>query len=107
MDTANKTMKISPEDLDFLATQTDVPKEDLQEIYEEFCEEFSDGKITKEGYRKFMGVTKCFYSLKKEIKEHQLQYVNFLSFSNRFHINSSDFSNINECWFNKSMNFFV
>ena len=57
MDNANKAMKISPKDLDFLATQTDVPKEELQEIYEEFCEEFSDGKITKEGYRKFMGVT--------------------------------------------------
>ena len=68
MDTANKTMKISPEDLDFLATQTDVPKEELQEIYKEFCEEFSDGKITKEGYRKFMGVIVFSFVSKKRIK---------------------------------------
>ena len=48
--------KLSSEDLQYLATHTDVPRAKLQEFYDQFVEEFSDGKITKEAYKNLMRV---------------------------------------------------
>ena len=58
-----ETLKLKSEDLEFLATFTDVPKDKVQEFYEEFVEEFSDGKITKESYEKVIGTRVSFSSL--------------------------------------------
>ena len=56
MQTENKSFKLSSEDLQYLATHTDVPRSKLQEFYDQFVEEFSDGKITKEAYKNLMRV---------------------------------------------------
>ena len=56
MQTENKSFKLSSEDLDYLATHTDVPRAKLQEFYDQFIEEFSDGKITKEVYKNLIRV---------------------------------------------------
>ena len=61
--------KLSSEDLHYLATHTDVPRAKLQEFYDQFVEEFSDGKITKEAYKNLMRVH-FFQFYKKEIKLH-------------------------------------
>ena len=57
MDTENKTWKLDPKDLDFLASYTDTSREDVENMYKEFLEKSSDGKITKEGFKTFMGVS--------------------------------------------------
>ena len=56
METENKSFKLTSEDLHYLATNTDVPRAKLQEFYDQFVEEFSDGKITKEVYKNLMRV---------------------------------------------------
>ena len=67
MQTENKSFKLSSEDLDYLATHTDVPRAKLQEFYDQFIEEFSDGKITKEVYKNLIRVN-CFYNFVKQIR---------------------------------------
>ena len=57
MDTQNKTWKLTPIDLDLLASYTDTPREDVEYMYKEFLEKSSNGKITKEGFKAFMGVS--------------------------------------------------
>ena len=64
METENKNFKLSSEDLDYLATHTDVPRAKLQEFYDQFVEEFSDGKITKEVYKNLMRVKYSFNFVK-------------------------------------------
>ena len=60
-----ETLKLSSEDLEILATYCNVSKDNVQEFYEEFIEEFSDGKITKEGFKKIIGVSISKYIMKK------------------------------------------
>ena len=54
MESETKITKLSPEDLEFLATYTNTHKEVVEEVHNEFLDTYPDGKVTKDGFKRMM-----------------------------------------------------
>ena len=54
MESETKIIKLSPEDLEFLATYTNTHKEVVEEVHNEFLDTYPDGKVTKDGFKRMM-----------------------------------------------------
>ena len=50
MESESKITKLSSDALQFLAIHTNTPIEEVEEVYENFLENYPDGKVTKEGF---------------------------------------------------------
>ena len=56
MENQASTSNLSQEDFDLMATQTEISRETIKEIYEEFMTEYPNGIISKENFLKELPV---------------------------------------------------
>ena len=50
MESENKFTKLSSDALEYLAIHTNTPLKEVEEVYDNFMDNYPDGRVTKEGF---------------------------------------------------------
>ena len=78
MEAKNELIKLSPEDLEFLANHTNTSRAVVDKLNEEFLVKYPDGKISKEGFEKMMHVLVSF-SMKNQSHHYNSIFCTYLA----------------------------